>query len=84
MKVPPAIEAKYVNSSDDELVDLLGEYHEQLRRLKEARRDDPEVVELKGRIKEIENTRYNANIKRTEVHLEAVRALAKLRGLRFE
>ena len=84
MKIPPAIEARYVDCSDDHLRKLIGEFHEKLTRLKESKKTDNEILKLKQEIKEIELTRYDGDIKRTQVHLEAARSIGKHRGISFE
>ena len=84
MKVPPSIEARYIDCLDDQLRKLIGEYHEKLTRLKEALKRDNDIGKLKDEIKKIENTMYKPDIRRAEVHLEAVRNIGKERGIDFE
>lgn len=83
-KVPPTIEAQYIDCPDEEILRLVGRYHEELTRLKEAKKTDPDIGKLKHEIKEIELARHDGPIRRKEVHLAAVRAIAKLRGINYE
>jgi len=83
-RIPPAIESQYVNHTKDDLREAIGELHEKLVRLKEKMKADPFTSDLKAKIKDHEDEHYKPTMRRLELHLAAVRQLAKARGIRYE
>ena len=84
MKIPPALEAKYIELTEELLRQTIGELHENLVRLREEMKADPVLVEYHNKIKERVADMYKPRMRRVEINLEAARSVAKLRGVRYD
>jgi hypothetical protein len=78
------LEAQYVDLSDDELKALVGCLFEGIKRLAEAKKIDQELEAMSAALKDLENSRYNFEIKVNGRRLKAARSLAKVRGITFK
>lgn len=83
-KIPPAIQAVYINFDEEELRIAIGELHEKLVRLKEKMKADPQLEEWRQQIKEREAEIYRPDLKRLEINLQAARSIAKAKGVKYE
>lgn len=83
-KVPAAVEAKYIDLDEETLRRTIGEFHENLVRLREEMKRDPVIVDLQDQIKERIADLYKPTLRRLEINLQAVRNVAKLKGVRYD
>jgi hypothetical protein len=83
-KIPPSLQANYVNLPDEDLREQIGEMHEKLVRLKEKIKADSQLNDWKQKIREREAEIYRPDLKRLEMRLEAARSVAKMKGIQYE
>ena len=83
-KIPPSLQANYVNLPDEKLREEIGEMHEKLVRLKEKMKADPQINDWKLKIREREAEVFRPDVKRLEMRLEAARSVAKMKGIQYE
>lgn len=80
----PVLEAKLVDLTDDELKEYLGHVYEAIKTLEEKKSSDPELKQMKDRVKLYENDNYNEEIKKYKANLKAARSQAKVRKISFK
>jgi hypothetical protein len=76
-------EARLVNMTDEELVDLVGSLFEGIKRLDEAMKSDEQIEKMTAELKDYRDTKYLDNKRKFASKLKAARAFAKVRGLKF-
>lgn len=79
--VSPIAEANLVDLTDDELRAYLLATHEAVKNLEEQKSKDPDIEQMKQRLKDYTNDNYNEAIKTHKAKLKAARAHAKGRKL---
>ncbi len=77
-------ESHFVDFNDQALKEHLGFLWEAAKKLKEAMKDDPEIDRLADALKTYKDDRYNNDIKRYTKLLRACRAVANLRGIKWD
>ncbi len=69
--------------NDDDLLMHLGYLHEAVKNLEEGQKTDETIAQLKAKIKDYAEERYNLPIKDFRKKLKGARYIAKMRGLKF-
>lgn len=69
--------------TDEQLIDLVGGLWEEVKRIDEAMKSDPEIERMTAELKEYKDENYLDDKKAFMQRLKAARAHAKVRGLRF-
>ena len=79
----PVEQSRYVDLTDNDLRDLIGATFEAIKKLQEAKKGDAELLAMAQRKKDIEDERYNVDIRAMSRTLKAMREVAQARGLKF-
>lgn len=82
-KASVVMEAAFVDMPDQDLLDLLGFLHEELKNIDERMGNDQHLEELEAAVKEYKEEHYTGQKRGYRLKLKSVRALAKARGLKF-
>jgi hypothetical protein len=77
-------ESELTERTDEEVKILLADANEKIKRLKEAEKNDPAIVEMKSQLKMYVDQHYGASVKKLSVLLKALRRQAAIRGIQFE
>ncbi len=84
MKKDVLDESKYVDLSDEDLKESLGFMWERCKSLREAEKTDPDVCQMRDKLKSYIEDNFRVERKDVERHLKAARQIAKLRGLKWK
>lgn len=76
-------ECKLVDMLNDELKEYLGGTYQKLKDLEEAKKKDPEIIQLQERLKTYMHDQYNIKIKQLKAQLKAARSVAKVKGVEW-
>lgn len=76
-------ESRLVALTDEQLLELVGALWESVKRIDEAMKADLEIERLLTHLKEYKDDNYLDSKRSYMSKLKAARALAKVRGLRF-
>lgn len=77
------LEANLIDLHDEALKEFLGHSFESLKRLEEAKKNDPDIAQMRQKLKDYVTDNYDDEIKRTKANLKAARSLAKARGIEW-
>ncbi len=76
-------ESKLVDLNDKELLEVIGSLHEIVKRLQENKKKDEVLVEMREKLKSLEDELYNTQIKDYQSKLKASRHLGRIRGIKI-
>jgi hypothetical protein len=77
-------ESELTEQTDEQIKILLADANEKIKRLKEAEKADPAIVEMKNELRTYVEQHYGASVKKLSVLLKALRRQAAIRGIQFE
>lgn len=77
-------ESQFVDLTDDQLKDAIGTLWERIGAIKEAEGNDPDLEQMKAKLKAYRDDCYGAELKEAKKKLKAARAIAHAREIRWK
>ncbi len=77
-------ESHLVDLSDSDLKDVLGYTYHTLKNLDEAKKNDPDIAQMRAQLKAYVDDNYSHECKRLKARMKAARALAATRGIEWK
>jgi UDP-N-acetylmuramyl pentapeptide synthase len=76
-------EARIVDLDDEALKEFLGYTFESVKSLEEKKRTDPDIAQMRQKLKSYIEDAYNDSIKSMKARLKAARSVAHARGIKW-
>lgn len=77
-------EAALIDLDDDQLKELLGHTYHAIRNLDEAKKNDPDIEQMRATLKQYIEDNYTEEEKALKARMKAARSLATARGIKWK